>query len=380
MRERDNTVLQYLKVSLMFAPVLLYPPLLFGYAVKDNLRIVSFFLLTIFLIFRNSRFDKQSIKIVLLILALCLSLIYTNYLNLSGLRTAGNLILTILFAWGLKRYLCFNFVSGEILVKIYIFLFFVIAASSLFSYFYLIIFGDHNILNIYSPNYNYLFTPTGVLLTKSFGSVFIYRSFFYFIEPVYLAIFYAANIFLVAIFLNKNLKNVFIFANLIGGVLTVSYAFFLLVPIIWFVKCFKLTVKNLFAVLCLASFIIALIMFQSFEYSSIDDRLGRAASFFVSVEQSSFSNLFFGHGFGADTGFDKHFSVGILSGIYEIGLFNFVILLLIAFLLVDKFVFFVIFLISLLLFESHKYPFFWVLLVLSSHVGNRVNYRKSRTP
>jgi hypothetical protein len=87
--------------------------------------------------------------------------------------------------------------------------------------------------------------------------------------------------------------------------------------------------------------------------------------FLKSMEESNALQLIFGRGFVAYPGFDKAFSAGLLTTIYEVGIINLVAIVLFVYVLSNKnkYMFLVLF-IPMLVFEPVKMPLFWVSVVV----------------
>lgn len=357
------------KAPLIFIPVLLYPPVMFTGQISPLLRISLFTLLIAYLFLATKSVSKKDMQVFFLVLVLSVSYLIINFANLDGLRTAGSTLLTLAFAFALSRSANSNKRIKENLVKFYTNLFILIPICSILSVIFLFIFGELNLFNIDAGGHEtYLFTPFGAILTKDFsGIAVVYRSFSFFDEPVYLASFCAANIFLVAPCLKERSKK-FLIANVIGGILTFSYLFFVLSFLLFFIKKIPaFSFKSGLYLLLLAGSIMILSQVDLFSSSSLGDRIDRINLFFAAMEDANLFQVVFGRGFVQDTGFDRGFSAGLFTTIYEMGILGLVAILFFVYVLSNrKRYIFLLFFVSLLVFEPIKLPLFWMLVVVLS--------------
>lgn len=357
------------KAPLIFMPVLLYPPVMFTGQISPSIRISLFTLLVMYLFLATKYISKKDMQVFFLVLILLVSNLIVNFASPDSLRTAGSTLLTLAFAWALSRSANSNKQIKENLVRFYTNLFTLIPICSILSVIFLFVFGELNLFNIDAGGHEtYLFTPFGAILTKDFfGIAVVYRSFSFFDEPVYLASFCAANIFLVAPCL-KERSNIFLIANVIGGILTFSYLFFVLSFLLFFSKKIPtLTFKSGLYLLLLVGSIIFLSQVDLFLSSSFSDRIDRINLFFAAMEDANLFQVVFGRGFMQDTGFDRGFSAGLFTTIYEMGILGLVAILFFVNVLSNKKRYiFLLFFVSLLVFEPIKLPLFWMLVVVLS--------------
>lgn len=355
----------------LFMPVLLYPPFLLTDKITASLRVSSFVLLIMYLFLATKHISKNDVITFMFLLILSASFVSINYADLDGLRTVGSTMLTLVFAWALSRYVKTSERNKENFIKFYTKLFIWIPVCSLLSVIFLFIFGELNLFNIGNGGHDtYLFTPFGALLAKDFaeiGAGVVYRSFSFFCEPVYLAFFCAVNIFLVAPYF-KERSRFFLAANVIGGILTFSYLFFVVSFFLFFSKKIaSLSFKANLYLLFLVSLIIISSQMDLFSSSSLGDRINRMNLFFMAMEDTNIFQFMFGRGFAQETGFDRGFSAGLFTTIYEVGIVNLVVIMLfVNALLNKKFYVFLLFFVALLVFEPIKLPLFWVLVVVLS--------------
>lgn len=357
------------KSPLIFIPVLFYPPVMFTGQISPSIRISLFALLVMYLFLATRYVSKKDIQVFFLVLVLSVSNLIINFASLDSLRTAGSTLLTLVFAWALSRSANSNKRIKGNLVRFYIGLFILIPICSLLSVIFLFVFGELNLFNINAGGHDtYLFTPFGAVLTKDFsGIVMVYRSFSFFDEPVYLASFCAANIFLVAPCL-KERSNIFLIANVIGGILTFSYLFFVLSFLLFFSKKIPaFSFKSGLYLLLLAGLIMISSQVDLFSSSSLGERIDRINLFFAAMEDTNLFQVVFGRGFVQETGFDRGFSAGLFTTIYEMGILGLVAILFFVNVLSNKKRYiFLLFFVSLLVFEPIKLPLFWMLVVVLS--------------
>ena len=253
-------------------------------------------------------------------------------------------------------------------IDFYMLSFSIIPLCSVLSIIYYMMLGQFHLFNPYTEAYNYLYTPFGVLLPKNMFGFNIYRSFFYFIEPVFLSFFYAVNIFYIPREVNDK-YNYFKLANIIGGILTFSYLFYVLIIVLLFIKSKSISF-SFFQKIILVILLVLVSQFIDFlAFSSASDRLYRIGLFFSVIKDTTALQFMFGRGFYSYYGFDKNFSAGLFTNIYEMGVINFVFIMVFFYYLSNRRKYmFVLFFIAMLTFDPIKLPFFWVLMVLLSNV------------
>ena len=350
----------------IFIPVLMYPPLLFVNEISPLLRIGSFVLLTLYLLFAIKQFSKINLTIFSIFFVFCISTLIINSEELTQLKTAGNMILTVVFGYALSRAVAQNSGLKEKLVKLYLIFFTLVPIGSLISLIFFLIFGTSNIYNIQDyEGYLYLHTPFGVMLDRDIFGFHVYRCFSFFIEPVYLGFFCAVNVFLIAPNITKG-KSIFFISNLIGGFLTFSFLFYVLGALLFLIKRIVWSpsiVLRLFLIVCAVWGVLALDFFAD---SSLGARLDVVQMFIDDVNQANFFQFMFGQGFPSSLETDSHhYNAGLLTSVFEVGIVNVVGLSYLVFVLCKREIhIFLCYLVASMVIEPLKFPIFWVLLVV----------------
>lgn len=356
----------FAKALLIFIPALLYPPILFTDKISSALRISMFVVLIFYFILATKKISKNDGLIFLLLMLFSVSLVTVNIDRVDGLRTAGSTMLALVFAWAMSRATKENIWYRNLVINFYINFFKVVPIFSILSVFFLVLVGELNIFNVIAEGHDYWFTPFGAVFAKDFLGISVYRSFSFFHEPVYLALFYAVNVFLIAPSL-KGKSKYFLILNVVGGILTFSYLFFILSLILIFSKKMSdLSIKGYSLLLFMAvSLIFTASQIDLFSSSSLSDRWDRANFFFTAMEDSNIFQLLFGHGFALETGFDRGFSAGLFTAIYEVGIVNLIVIFIFVLrMLSKKFYILLVLCTALLVFEPTKLPLFWILVIV----------------
>lgn len=369
----------YLKMSVMFLPIIFYNPFVFVQLIYRPIRVGFFLLLCICLFFRSTRYSKNDVRIFVAMLFLSIVMLFTNSFGTHGLISIGNIVLTLFFGWSLSRYLKSSTRLAEVSIGIYVFFFFLIPIFSVLNILYLSLFGELAWFDFdfWHPMKVTLF---GLALEKDFVFTKVFRSFFYFDEPVYLAIFYAANIILVGPYLKKK-STLFIIANLVGGFFTYSYTFyFILLGLYIYKRKNSPVLYFILLILLFCHYFVGFFEIESlFLRSSADDRLFRFKEFFLAMDAANTAQAFFGHGIlASNTGFSKGFSSGLAISIYELGYIGTALQMIILFTLRPSFMIFILIILASLVENFLKMPLFWFLLIITSHLGkNRIWYFRS---
>lgn len=364
-----------LKSLLLMMPVFLYPPLVFNTVVDDQVRILLFLVLICYLLVsRRSAVNTKTITALALVTTITLIMfaITIDYGDSQGLRTSFNFLGTIIFAVVLFRYLVGSLKARIALLRAYVFVFKLIPILAICSFIFFYLIGPLDIFNLawdgHSESvYIYQATPFGFLLPRNLFGVEIYRSFFFFIEPNYLGFFYAFNLLFISGQAGKY-SHKFFALNLVGGLLTFSFTFIIVLFLGVVLVGRKLNPYTLFfSVLIIGSIIFPVISILD-SASSLADRIYRLSLFTEIYHAMSVSEKLFGVGFsGGGVEFERHFSMGIASLLFEIGIINTLLILSLIFVIAQRNLsLFTVSLLGLLVFEVTKLPLFWLSLVVAS--------------
>lgn len=368
---------------LIFFIVLFYPPFIFYQFINESIRIIFFAIILIILFIYHCviNFHKYNFfKIIFLwscLFVYFISSVLTN--GWQGVKTSIGYSIILMFAL-----LLYSILQSKIKVQFFKYMF-----NIYVQFFFIVpIFCICNFLiNLITPSFNFL-TPLfsdsvyiydasffGLTIPKYIFGVNISRNFFFFIEPVYLALFYLINVFVISNFIPKH-SQIFKKLNLIGGVLTASFLFFIGFILIKFFK-----ISNLFKSISILVLIFFFIFFRGtisifLNNSSFDDRYLRIDLGIEILKNFDIEKLFLGTGYLFDHGVDKGISMGLLTSFIEGGLIGLFIPLILALLICEgnKVLISIVFM-SLLLFEPFKLPFFWFVIVLA---GNLPKYRSTK--
>jgi len=371
-----------LKAAMIFWPIIAYAPFFFTYWVHPLLRIGGFLLLSIYLFFSSNRYSKNDVVLFLLLISL-IPLLLLNAFGLQGLVSSGNYCLTIFFGWGLYRHLQHSRDRLPILLGLYVKFFYLVSIFSLLSLLYYLTLGEFDLFGFKSDAAAHLVTPFGVLFERRVGSFTFYRSFFYFVEGVHISIFYAVNIIVVAPLLKDKAAS-FKRINLLGGLLTMSLTFYVILFVLYGYKKIS-SIYSFIAVFVGVFFLIYLILiFDVASYSSVADRAGRFALFFTVMAEANITQLLFGHGvsFFKSLGHAKAFNSGFTLSIFETGFVGLVIQMIILFRLSPHFILFIFFILASNVLDPIHMPLFWFFIIITSQAlkkdkaGSTISYSK----
>lgn len=354
------------KAAILFLPIIFYDPFFLAQLVFQPLRVGCFILLTTYLLFSNTRFTKIEPIFFFLLTLFGVLAVFRNSSDMTGLITIGNYILTFLFAWGLYRYLAGGRRRSEVLLGLYVAFFYIVVTCSLLSILYIEALGEMDLFGLKSDIYGHLVTPFGMLFTKEMGPITFYRSCFYFAEPQFVAIFYAANIVFVAPLL-KDKARFFIQANLLGAFITMSLSFYVIAVVLHVVK----KIKSTFGFIVILIVVIGIMFFIEVMNSALqlssDDRIERIYLFLVAMDAANIAQLWMGHGVAAETGFYKGFSSGLALSIYETGCIGLALQVIMLFKLTQSLNIFIFFILAALIFDPIHIPLFWFLIIILSN-------------
>ena len=359
--------------------ILLYPPFVFFQFVNEIMRIVLFAIIVISLFIYHLLSSYKIRKLSTIgILWLFLIIYFVASVNTNfgeGLRTAIGYSMILIFAMTLYSVLQSErkdiFFTN--VFNIYVKMFFLIPIFCSINF----------ILNLISPSvnfltesfsqfiYNYQASPFGLSIPRSILGINFTRNFFFFIEPVYLAIFYLINIFIVGKSIEKH-SRLFIVINLIGGFLTASYLFFIGFFLMWFLT-LRPFVKTLVILIAGPLILVFSSWFNDFfMVSSYADRLLRVEIGMEILENFDVERVLVGAGYIFDFGFDRGVSSGILASFIEGGLIGLCIPLMLVFVICwHNKALLVLFLLSFVLFESFKLPFLWFAIIIAGEASKR---------
>jgi hypothetical protein len=368
---------------------LIYPPFIFFQFVNEIARIIFFaFILIILFIYQISCPIKRSRIYNILFLWSCILIYFISSVIINGKEGARTsigyafilvfaIILFSIFQLEKKNYL-FKYIFN-----IYTIFFFIVPVFCICNFLLNLITPSLNFLtpNFSNFTYNYLASPFGLLIPKSILGVNFSRNFFFFIEPVYLSLFYLINVIIVGKY-TKSYSRLFINLNIFGGLLTASYFFFLGYAILKFINMNYLKKAIIILLTIFISFFFNNIIINFFSESSSDDRLSRLEIGLEILKNYNFKNLFFGTGYLFDHEINKGVSSGFFTSFIEGGIIGLLIPFVIAIILCQKNIqLIVIVCLSLLLFEPYKMPFFWYTIALAGNLNktfiNKTNFYKN---
>lgn len=371
--------MKYLAIA-AFVISLCYPPLLFYQFINETFRIILFaiILISLFAMQLSRVYLKNKIPtIASLWLFLLLYILASLYINgQESFRSALGYSMILLFALSIFSIMnsqrCKEFTDQ--FLKLYTGLFFLIPVCCIINVFINVFLPSLNIFSAYfsDKDYQYLGSPLGLVVVKPIMGISIYRSFFFFIEPVYLALFYLINVFVIKEYV-KSFNHSFTTLNIIGGIVTFSYLFFAGYIIL---KILKLPILNkvvLLSVFGLTFFIFQDVILSDFiDSSSSDDRLFRIEGAFAFIQNADITKILFGLGFLYDIGLDRGISSGLLSTIIENGILGLIFLLTVMVLFAQKnLTIIIIIFLGLLTIEPFKFPLFWLTIILAGQLSQK---------
>lgn len=356
-----------LNVALLFLPIIFYPPFFFDRAVSAPLRIALYVQLILYLFYksRHKIINSIDIQFSLFLLSYFVLMLLSAAESYQSLFTIGNYCLTILFAWALTRHLEKNKTYKSALSQVYIGFSYLNVGLAVASLVYYSIAGEFDIFGFKSDEYLHKVTPFGILFPKAFGEFTVLRACSYFNEPSYAGIFFALNMGLLAPRLGSNVKK-FKTINGLGGILTFSLSFYMLLLILHVVSQFE--VKGLKAIISQPVLIVlgvTALLFGDLDYTSATDRLNRASAFYEIVEYSSLSTLLVGHGIGTPLELSKGISSGLLIWVSEVGLLGALGIILFTCTQYKKPLNVAAFLALSLIINPLPMPFFWIIFIMS---------------
>ncbi len=355
---------------LTFLICFIYPPLVFNYIINDTFRIIlfiiHFIILNFLYIYFTNRLNYNKLIILLLFIVTAICNYFSSNESYTFINSLNYLLIT---SFGILFYELFENKKTNFLAKYaryYINIFYVISIFSILNFIYnLFPFINLNLNSfpIDKFEYDYNVSIFGISIRKEFFGINISRNQFFFVEPVFISLFYVFNVFFVSNSITKNKKR-FIFLNLIGGLLTFSFLFYILSTFLFFRRMKKKSI--MFLIYAPLLILLIIILSISFDTSSYLDRIIRFNYGLEIIKNMSVKNLITGGSqFGLNSDIESGVSAGILSLLIEGGIFNLILHVSIFKYIIKNKDLFLIILISLFVFEPYKYPFFWISLLIS---------------
>lgn len=371
----DRFLAKYLLLICLF-----YSPFVFFAFVNDIVRLTAFVLLLFFL-FSKSLLQKISLNQVFknvislgLVFIYCGASLYIN-MNSEGFRSAIGYSLILFLSYLLYVLIYSNFVFYTSLLDNYIKIIYLILFSVIINFLFNLFFSSANFLTSYFPNnfsYDYSASVFGLSIKKVILGINISRNFWFFIEPVYTAPFYLINIFLIGPLIQFKNKW-FIRLNVISGLLSFSYLFFIGYAILYLLK------NKPYYLSFILSIISILIVYLNFDFegaslvtsSSSSDRLLRMDLALEVLSKFSLSKLLLGSGYLFSQSLEMGVSAGIFSSFIEGGLIGMIIpfILCLIYTNFNKLLFCIVIL-SLLVVEPYKMPYFWITILIVGKLYN----------
>jgi len=273
-------------------------------------------------------------------------------------------------------------------LKLYKYFSIALVTSALLSLFYILFFKflDKQVLNGLITSYDYHVSPFGLFLTKRIGDIILYRPSVHFIEPGYFGIFCGLN----AVIFSKlrgNLSKWFVRLMLVGGVVSLSLSFVLILVFGWIHRQGEnALLENIFLYSsCLIGFVLLISTLP--EISSIEIRVFLMMEFFRQFTTFGVFEILFGHGSMKNESDIVHFSSGIITSLYEFGILGTTAITYFIYLLLNRSIhlLFVV-MIAFSVVNILKWPLFWLIVVLggatlreksSKSFGNRKSLRNA---
>ena len=357
----------YSRDALLFFPVIFYTPFFFALIIPQWFRVVSFLLLSAYLFFSNKHYSKHDVRIFFTFILLILCMIFSTRSDLDDLLHIGGKCQILFFAWSLKRYLTVKEMQSRVL-GLYVSFFYLVVIFSILSDFYLVTLGEFDIFRLKSDIYGYLATPFGVLFEKYFYSVKVYRSFFYFDEPIFVAVFYAFNVVVLSPLI-KNRGGLFAACNFLGGIISMSMTFYVMLFFLYVLKKIKSPIYVIASIISAGIVWWIVQEFNFLTFSSYEDRTERFLIFLnYYMENSSILSVFFGNGVHSSTQFYKAFNSGLTILIFEVGIIGFLLNLILLIELSSSLTIFIFFILTAFFVAPLDMPIFWIAVLLSSQL------------
>ncbi len=310
--QKRNTILIISTILFLFT----LTPFIFADFVSSNFRTSVFFVSTFILAISTKRFTTEhTILIGVVSIWVIVTLIWEEgdyfYEKLHQTITVSSI-----YCWSIFLYRALEFSSSSraLLIRYYKFLTEGLAIFSLLSLAYYLLLGSYFFSLTIEGNYDYILTPFGVMLTKNFFGMEVFRVFNYFSEPVYASVLFVGSFFIVQE--KKGKYNTYRIITLFAGILLFSFAFYLLFFYFYFATRGK---KNHIGISILVISVIVILV-QGTEFmnaSSMSERAMLLQTFLNEVTTWDGYQWMFGTSNLAEQ--DIHFSAGILQIIWDYG-------------------------------------------------------------
>jgi hypothetical protein len=372
----------YTLATYIFIECLFYSPFVFFAFINEFLRLFLFGILILTLLISIFLVKKNKIRISTLLYFSSLFLLFFSgslYANNGdeGVRSALGYSMIFLFSILIYNLLLNRDDLFKIIVNIYVIFFNIVTISILLNFIFNLFLPSINILTSFFPNnfgYDYNASPFGLSISKNFMGINISRNFYFFVEPVYTAPFFLINI-LICNSTKIFKSNKFLYLNLIGGVLSSSFLFFVGLSLL-FINSLRKIIKYplFFGILLFAIFVFLNIDDENpiFASSSSSDRIDRIQLALELLPQFGFNKIIFGGGYLLTQNLDKGISSGMFSSVIEGGIIG----LFIPFLFILEYIrknssLLIICVLSLLTIEIYKMPLFWLAIILGGLLINK---------
>lgn len=359
---------------------IIFPPLVFANLTSSNFRAGLFaiflgtLILKLFPIMSSKLFivlSKYWIHLLCLLVYLIIIILRWAFFNIDFSISFGYflvllvpLLFHIIFFYDNERF-------TSRFIKTYIYFFNIICYSIIINFLFNLIYTINiDILSSLFTNENYEYNVSifGISIDKFFGPINVSRNFFFFIEPVFTSTFFILNIFYISKCLTGKHKSRFALINLLAGILTFSFLFFILLIFVFFSKSIsKFKLKQLLVGIPVVS-LLGFFVFTIFDSSSFLERSIRFQAALEEISAMKFVDYIFGFGYLKEYSLDRGFSAGILNLLLEGGAIIYFIVIYFLYSFSSSRVLFIICIVSLFVFEPNKFPFFWLSYIISSYV------------
>lgn len=363
-------------LSLFF--ILINPPFIFTNLifVGAELRIALSIVLILVLFFSINLTKTNLFEIFFYLLLLSLFLLEFFILN-NELFEIFSYYFIFIITYLVYKFLNKNEVNFNYFAKIFINFSYILSIISIISFLiHNFSFLDTNIFNvkkffIFSEQKGgYQFGILGFLIYKDFGFYSLPRISTYFFEPLQAGIFFALSLLLTKNF-NNLLPKGFYALNALAGLLTFSYSFYIIFPLIFFyqIKSKQMKILSILSFIFIIILLLVLIdysnLFSLFKTSSIIDRLNRISIALDIMKNFSFLNFLFGFDFNyKDLNYDRGISSGFFIILVQKGFLGLLLVFSLIFFFSKKNLTLLIVLVSFLLVTIwYKYYIVWYYII-----------------